>query len=278
MEHAKRAVARLSPARDRDLLPQAWLDLGRFLAHRDHPVRALEHFASAEALFRETHDASGIARVRMHRARLHLDLGQIERAEGDLAAAQEIAVRQQDERMAARLHQLAAEAHLARGEREHAAARCADALRTAVRVGDRHLRALAHRTKALIHLSALPPDLAQSLEEAELALEMAAELALPRLTVLANETMARACLALGDPDGALALCEQAVSYLRGTQLGLALAARVERVRAAALAGLGRRDEAARSRRRAERMVQSVSRRLPPRSRARFLAQEGVTQE
>jgi tetratricopeptide (TPR) repeat protein len=214
----------------------------------------------------------------MHRARLHLDLGQIDRAEGDLVVAREIAARQQDERMAARLHQLAAEAHMARGERELAAARCDDALRTAVRVGDRHLRALAHRTRALIHLAASPPDLALAIEEAKLAAQMATELALPRLTVLAKETMARTSLARGDPEDALRHCDQALSDLRGTQLGLGLAARVERLKAAALVELGRHDDAARSRRRAERMVQSVSRRLPPRSRAQFLAQAGLAPE
>jgi tetratricopeptide (TPR) repeat protein len=262
LEQALQAVARAQRSRDPELLPEALLLVARFHARRNHAARAAALLDQAEERFQAAGMRGSVLKVRHQRARLQLQFGRVKEALAILKPAREQALVLHGQRMTGRIEEALAECHLELGQPDLARTHAERALRTVPRTGDRFQSALAHKTLALICLAEEPPAVRRAREEASLALDLARELSLPRLSILAAHAMARVHLVAEEWEAVLAQCDWASSIARKMQIGFEHAAALEDTRAGALRALGRSWDADISRKRADRVRAALRRRMP----------------
>lgn len=171
---------------------------------------ALESYEAASAAFTSLDHRRGLAMVQVNLASVrHTVLGEDQAAESDASAALEYFLRLGDHANAAECLDTLGSIALRRGDHSCAAAHLQRALDLATAAGNTWTAVSVRRTRAELALAT--GDVRQSLAEIRAALAAARQVDLSDRLPILEAIEARALLADGDPDGALAAARRATA-------------------------------------------------------------------
>ena len=253
--------------------------LGRLYQYQGRPNAALASYGEALGVLRELRDRRSLTEFTLAAADAELELGMTDAAEVRLRAAAELLREGKNREQQAELDRLRGELLLARnasgisrvsgvagngGDRAAAAA----ALRRAVTEA-RESHGVAEILSVRLSAAGLAASSREALAEGERLRAEADALGHARLRLRADELVAQAALAAGDPARARAAARAGLD-LSAACGGTAGAWRLHRLLALAFAKEGRSAEAAAERLRAAEEIARVSRDLTPEQRKSFV--------